>query len=203
MSASSAATTDAAYFSALYREDDPFGYRTRWYEARKRALLLAMLPRAEFASAWELGCSNGELTVALAGRCARLLATDLAPRAVALAQRRSAELAHVRVACMQHPAQWPAGRFDLIVFSEVGYYLGASELADAGRRLRDSLDPDGVLVAAHWLHPFAEAPLDGRQVHAGLACVFGAPDCRYVDDDVLIELWSTTRRSVAQREALR
>ncbi|CTP90850.1 hypothetical protein XTPLMG728_2708 [Xanthomonas translucens pv. poae] len=34
------------YFGAMYRDDDPFGYRERWYEARKRALLLASLPRA-------------------------------------------------------------------------------------------------------------------------------------------------------------
>ncbi len=57
------------YFGAIYRDDDPFGYRERWYEARKRDLLLASLPRARFAHAWELGCSNGELTAALAPRC--------------------------------------------------------------------------------------------------------------------------------------
>src|SRR5690606_41113548 len=52
--------------------DDPFGYRTRWYEQRKRDLLLAVLPWPGFGRGWEIGCANGELTHALAGRCGSL-----------------------------------------------------------------------------------------------------------------------------------
>lgn len=202
MSAGSA-TTAPAYFEAIYAEDDPFGYRSRWYEARKRALLLAALPQAQVDAAWELGCSNGELTAALAPRCGQLLATDLDARAVALARARTASLRNVRVERMQHPAQWPEGRFDLIVFSEVGYYFDAGDLDEVARRLRGTLSSNGVLVACHWRHAFDAAPLCGGQVHATLVHTFGHRLFLYEDADLRLEAWSMQDRSVAQREALR
>jgi hypothetical protein len=37
---------DAQYFADLYADsDDPWAFRTRWYERRKRDLALASLPR--------------------------------------------------------------------------------------------------------------------------------------------------------------
>ena len=49
------AATPSEYFDAIYAHDDPFGYRERWYEARKRALLLASLPAQRFGRVWEIG----------------------------------------------------------------------------------------------------------------------------------------------------
>lgn len=43
------------YFDDLHEQEDPFGYRSRWYEERKRALLLASLSQRQFARGWELG----------------------------------------------------------------------------------------------------------------------------------------------------
>jgi hypothetical protein len=60
----------ADYFAHLYADsDDPWRISTGWYEQRKRALLMASLPRERFAVGFEPGCSNGELTVLLASRC--------------------------------------------------------------------------------------------------------------------------------------
>lgn len=194
----------AAYFDAIYADDDPFGYRDRWYEARKRDLLLATLPQRRFARAWELGCSNGETTAELAARCDALLATDLNIRAVALARARTAHLAHVDVQQAQHPGQWPDGRFDLIVFAEVGYYLSPAELRDTATRLGTSLTDAGVLLACHWLAPFAQAQQTGRQVHRTLAREAGLQRMfRYRDADVLLEGWSRDGVSVAARDGLR
>jgi hypothetical protein len=40
------------YFESLFEgSDDPWQFRTRWYEARKRALRLACLPAAHYGSA--------------------------------------------------------------------------------------------------------------------------------------------------------
>ncbi|MFL6586684.1 MAG: SAM-dependent methyltransferase [Luteimonas sp.] len=198
------AATPGDYFDAIYTEDDPFGYRDRWYEARKRALLLASLPARHFPRIWEIGCSNGELSAGLAARCDHLLATDLNARAVALAKVRTQDLAHVEVRQAAHPAQWPTGSYDLIVFSEVGYYLDAHVLQTMARRLSSSLGADGVLVACHWLTPFAQAPLSGRDVHRvlhrelGLHRLFG-----YSDRDVRLDGWGRRRDSVAQRAGLR
>jgi len=192
------------YFDTIHQDEDPFGYRSRWYEARKRDILMATLPQQRFASGWEMGCSNGELTAALAGRCERLLATDLSENAVRHARRRTAGLTHVEIRQARHPGQWPGDSYDLIVLSEVGYYLSNDALTDTVERIGDSLRPDGVLVACHWLHGFDGAYQDGRQVHARLGALLPMPVVyRYEDADFVLEAWSTAGASVAQREGLR
>ena len=61
-----------SYVEPLYRQDaDPWRVRQRWYEERKRALLLASLPQRRYRHAYEPGCGNGELTAELARRCER------------------------------------------------------------------------------------------------------------------------------------
>jgi hypothetical protein len=79
------------HFDDLFAaSEDPWGYEYRWYEARKRALTLACLPKARYASGYEPGCANGALSTELATRCDRLLISDGAAEAVALAERRVA-----------------------------------------------------------------------------------------------------------------
>ncbi|MDR7193888.1 class I SAM-dependent methyltransferase [Luteimonas terrae] len=198
------AATPSEYFDAIYAHDDPFGYRERWYEARKRALLLASLPAQRFGRVWEIGCSNGELTAELATRCDQLIATDLNARAVALATARTQMHDHVDVRQARHPDTWPDGLFDLVVFSEVGYYLDVDTLTRMARRLKSSLRGDGVLVACHWLAPFPQAPQSGRDVHRllrrelGMQRMFG-----YGDADVRLDGWALHGASVAQRAGLR
>ncbi|RXQ99900.1 class I SAM-dependent DNA methyltransferase [Pseudoxanthomonas composti] len=197
-------SANAEYFDGLYRDQDPFGYRSRWYETRKRDILLATLPRARFARGWELGCSNGETTRGLAARCEALLATDVSSQAVALARQRVGERSNVQIVQAQHPQQWPSGSFDLIVLSEVGYYLALPDLTEMIERIQDALVPDGLFVACHWRHPFAEAHQDGNQVHAQIAAQLSLPLAyRYKDSDFLLEAWTTHPQSVAQQEGLR
>jgi predicted TPR repeat methyltransferase len=192
----------AAYFERIYREPDPFQYRRRWYEARKRALTLACLPRQRYRSAWELGCSNGVLSAALAERCDALLGTDLSAAALADAASSTVAWPNVRFEQAHHPQDWPPGRFDLIVVSEVGYYLPPDELSDMAARLRTSLTDDGLLLACHWVHPFAEALSTASQVHQAFAS--GMHEAFYYRDaDLLMQGWSATPTSVAELEGLR
>ena len=165
-----APSLDGQFFDDFYREqgEDPWGFTDRWYEQRKRAVTLASLPRPRFRRALEVGCSVGVLTSDLAPRCDELLALDVAGAAVALARERTRGLPSVRVEQMAVPAQWPEGTFDLVVLSEVGYYLSLDELTSLCDRSIGSLSPDGVLVACHWRHPVAEYPLRGDTVHGVL-----------------------------------
>jgi len=64
------------------------------------------------------------------------------------------------------PAAWPEGSFDLIVVSEVGYYLARDELAGMWDRVEAAMQPGGTLVLCHWRHPVAGWELDGESVHA-------------------------------------
>jgi SAM-dependent methyltransferase len=192
------------YFDRLYDTDDPFGYRSRWYEERKRNLLLAALPRRRYARAWEFGCSNGELTAQLADRCDALLATDISKRAVELAAAAVREHSNVSVEVAHHPRDWPQGRFDLIVFGEVGFYLGEATLAETARKLAQSLTPGGLLVGCHWIAPFAEAASDGLAVHPLIGAQTGLPSVfRYEDADFHLEGWSRDTTSVAQLDGIR
>lgn len=195
-----------AYFDQMYgASDDPYGLRTRWYEERKRNLLLAALPARRHANAFEPGCGVGELTFALAARCDRLLASDLSAHAVAVARQRCAALGHVRVERQDLPAEWPdaAGPFDLIVLSEVGYFLEASAMQALAARCDRSLGAGGTLVACDWRPDFAERALPTDQVHAAIDALGLARIVRHEEDDILLQVWSRDARSVAQREGIR
>jgi len=88
----------AGYFDAKFAASaDPWRYRDSWYEARRRALLLAALPRARYRNAIEPGCAIGALSEELASRCEHVLCADFSPRAVAAAQARVASLKNVNV----------------------------------------------------------------------------------------------------------
>jgi hypothetical protein len=190
------------YFDGLYRTDpDPWRFRTRPYEARKRALTLAALPDDRYGTAFEPGCSIGILTAALAGRCSRVCAMDISPLALATASRTVP--ANVELRRGGVPDDWPAEAFDLVVLSEVGYYLDAAgfvrlaELAVGGAR---------DLLAVHWRHPVDDYPLGGDEVHDLLAAAAGpAGMARLVshrEDDLCLDVWSHDHRSVAVRTAL-
>ena len=122
-------TGRAEHFEQLYQtRDDPWGYATSRYEAEKYAATLAALKRARYASALELGCSIGVLSARLAPRCDRLLSLDLVERAVAQAARRLAPWPGAQARRAQLPRDWPDGRFDLILLSELLYYLEKPEI---------------------------------------------------------------------------
>jgi SAM-dependent methyltransferase len=147
---------------------DPWGVDVRWYERRKRALTLAMLPREHHDRALELGCSTGALAADLATRCASVVAVDSSRSALrAAADRMAAAGLEDRVE-LQHrtvPHDWPPGRFDLVVVSELGYYLSPRDLDVLVERVEGSLDEDGVVLLCHWRHEVEGWPLTGPEVH--------------------------------------
>lgn len=164
-------TLSKDFFDDFYSiGDDPWGFESRWYEVRKRALTMAALPRPLFTSALEIGCSIGVLTADLAGRCARLVATDIAEHPLSVARRRLIDDAHVNLLQADIPREWHWGQgaFDLVVLSEVGYYWSDYDLARSLDRIDHTLTADGVIVACHWRHPVDGYPLRGDDVHAAL-----------------------------------
>lgn len=201
------ATLPPAYFNAMYQAAaDPWGFEDRWYEQRKYALSLALLPAARYRSAFEPGCSIGVLSRLLAGRCDALLSCDVAAAAVRASARRTGDLPQVRVERREIPAGWPTGRFDLIVFSEFLYYFGDHDLEKVLEKAVAALEPGGTLLAVHWRHPVADYPRSGDDVHqmladcAGLGCLV-----RHTEPDFLAEVYIRTDGtpvSVAQATGL-
>lgn len=194
------------YFDTLYRDnEDPYGMRTRWYEERKRNVLLAALPHRRYGKAYEPGCGAGELTAALAARCDTVLASDFNIHAAASARKRTAGLPNVRVASHQLPQEWPHDEapFDLIVVSELGYFLDENDMGALAELCAASLTQEGVLVACNWRPDFKERALATDAVHRAFTHTGLARLVRHAEDDFLLELWCLDGRSVAQRERIR
>jgi len=200
-------TLPTAYFDAMYAESpDPWSFRDRWYERRKRALTLAALPARRYRSALEPGCSIGLLTEGLAQRCDEVLAIDTSADAVVTAREHLVDQPHVRVEQRRLPEDWPGDRsaYDLVLLSEVGYYFDATDLDTVLDRIVTSLTGDGTLLACHWRHPVADYPRSGDDVHAAIAA---RPELRravrHVETDFLLEVFTVgDQPSVAHREGL-
>lgn len=127
----------------------------------------------------------------LADRCADLLCQDLDPTAVGLARERLVDVPNASVEMARLPADWPGGRFDLIVLSEVGYYLDPTDWLQVIEQSVASLTYDGALLACHWKHPIVGCPQDGREVHRMLAQHLPLHhQFRHEEADFVLEYWS-------------
>ena len=156
------------YFDRVYGANtDPWNFATSPYEAAKYAATLAALPVPRYERALEIGCSIGVFTAQLAGRCDALLSLDVAEAALAQARARCAHQTHVRFERRAVPAEFPAaaGPWDLVLVSEVGYYLNLDDLRRLRAQVTASLRPGGDLLLVHWTPRVHDYPLTGDQVH--------------------------------------
>ncbi|WP_162251716.1 PIG-L family deacetylase [Cellulomonas sp. Root137] len=189
------------FFDATYgRHADPWGYTDRWYEERKRALTLAALPDARFGRVLEVGCGIGVLTAQLAERADDLLAVDVSAAAVERARER---VPGARVEVADIASRVPEGPFDLVVLSEVGYYLDRPTLVRVLGELRAQLAPGGTLLACHWRHPVEAYPLSGDDVHRVLRRTTDLTLlAEHREADLLLDVYADDPRSVAERTGL-
>jgi SAM-dependent methyltransferase len=167
MTAHSAPSRDAAYFAALYAADpDPWNFTASAYEQQKYQATMAALAGRRFESALEIGCSIGVLTRILAPHCAGLLAVDIVPSALDAARARCADQPHVAFAPLRMPDEWPVGQtFDLILISEMLYFLNAADIARLAARAVASLSPGGTVLLVNYTEPIDE-PQSGDQAAA-------------------------------------
>jgi cyclopropane fatty-acyl-phospholipid synthase-like methyltransferase len=156
-------TLNPAYFEAIYSCDaDPWRFTSSPYERAKYALTLSALPKPHYKSALEVGCSIGVLSREISSRCESLLSTDAAEAPLLEARRLCADLQNIRFERMFAPSQWPDGRFDLIVLSEIIYFLDAVDVAELAKRVKNSLSPGCDIVLVHWLGR-TDYPLTGDE----------------------------------------
>jgi 2-polyprenyl-3-methyl-5-hydroxy-6-metoxy-1,4-benzoquinol methylase len=154
------------FFDELYaRNPDPWDFETSAYEAHKFDATIAAL-EPPYASALEVGCANGVLSERLAERCETLLAIDVVDAVLARARERVPGVTFER---REIPEQWPDGAYDLIVCSEVLYYLDPPAFDRTLTEIDRTLVPGGSLLAVHWRHQTTRYPLLGDEVHARLA----------------------------------
>ena len=128
-----------ADFDRLARHDtDAWSHNGHYH-----GFLLHQLP-VPCEAALEIGCGTGGLARQLAARAGNVLALDLSPAMIQIAQARSAGCANIdyRVADVLS-WDWPAEHFDGIVSVATLHHLPLAEILS---RMRDALKPGGVLA---------------------------------------------------------
>lgn len=183
---------------------DPWHLQERWYERRKHAITMALLPYPRYRHAFEPGCSVGVLTELLAGRCDHVTSTDIAPAALDGAHRRLvAGGRRDRVTLLRRSLDqpWPPGRFDLVVLSEVGYYLQPATLREVLDRELPRIAHGATVIAAHWRHHVDDYPMSGDHTNDVIGATPGLHlIASYRDPDLAIEVFDTASpKSVAAR----
>jgi SAM-dependent methyltransferase len=159
----------AAEFERRYRRDgDPWGYGSSAYELAKYDATLDACGPGPFVSALELGGSIGAFSAQLAGRCEALTTIDWSPTAVRAAETRLADFPRARAIVGEIPDAIEPSDHDLVVASEILYYLDDDALTATLERLGNVLVAGGRLVAVHWRPPGPERPQTAVAVHARL-----------------------------------
>ncbi len=163
------ASTPLARFANLYEaNNDPWGTATREYERRKREVTMACLPRSRYGRALDVACGTGFLTAQLALRCDEVMAVDAVAAAVRSARSVTSQHRNVRVEIARIPEEVPPGPFDLVVFSEVLYYLDEPDLAATLTKVERRVHPGADILAVDWRPQTHDAPRDAESAHAQL-----------------------------------
>lgn len=169
------------HLSRLYAAgDDPWDHRTSPSEAAKFDATLAALGPNRFYEALEIGSGNGTLAARLEPRCERLTLVECIPAAAALAR---AAVPKATVILGSAPADLPELKPDLVVLSEVLYFLTEDEILALARWLR--ANAKGPVIAVNWTGPTDEE-LDGGTAVRVLSTGLGTPktamhDCFRID----------------------
>jgi SAM-dependent methyltransferase len=149
---------DPAGFETLFRKDaDPWNYATSPFEAYKRGVLLRACGPRMRGRGLELACANGETTRHLARRCLDLIALDVSPSAVKEARKRLKGYRNIHLREALLPRDMPRGQFDLIVVSELLYYLRTRDADCLVARLTGSVSRGGRIVLLHHHVDFDDA----------------------------------------------
>jgi SAM-dependent methyltransferase len=185
-------TSSQAFFENMYRSDaDPWDFASSEYERRRYEIILHVLEGKRYRHAFEPGCSVGVLTHELARICSRVDAIDISPTAVKFAQERCQDYPNVYITCdsLLHPI--PVDTFDLVIFSEIGYYFEEQTLRDILRMLVARMEPQGMMLVSHWLGSSPDHVLSGDRVHEVIAEANGLTHrsgARYAD--FRLDCWS-------------
>lgn len=161
-----------AFWEGLFCQPDPWNYGSA-YEQEKYALQLELLPEGTIACALELACAEGRFTEKLAARVQRLIATDISTTALARAADRCRSNPHIEFRQLDLSADNLPQDVDLIVCSEVLYFLtDEAELRRVAKRMAAAFVPGGHIITAHalglredmtktgfdWDHPWGVRP---------------------------------------------
>jgi trans-aconitate methyltransferase len=158
--------TSAGFFEDRYRKKpDPWGFETKEYEQNRFATIAQAVAHKHYRRAFEPGCSIGTLTERLAPLCDLVEASDFSETAVAHARQRCAHLPNVRFAVAKLSEDVPLAGYDLVVFSEIGYYFRLTKWRAAVAKLAGGMDSGTTILASHWTGHHRDHRISGDEVH--------------------------------------
>jgi len=154
------------YFDAMYAaSEDPWNFAGSPYEQEKYQHTITALAGRQFENGIEIGCSIGILTDLLSANCKHLLGVDISEQPIAKAKEHFKDRQGVEFAVLEIPLQFPNQRFDLIVLSEVAYYLSKEDLTLTKELIMESLTEGGTLCLVHWRPQIEGCVFDGDEVN--------------------------------------
>jgi len=152
------------FFDHFFDEGDPFGFDVHPEEQLKFDRTLEVCGDGPLGRVLELGCAVGTFTEVLAPRATDVLAIDVSQSAVDQVLRRLDGQDHVRAVAMDIPDEFPDETFDLVIASDVLYYLPVPVLQRCVDRIEESLAPGGTFVSVHYV-PRMGSVLNGEEAH--------------------------------------
>ena len=143
---------------------DPFGFDVNPDEQIKFRRTIEVCGEGDLGRVLEIGCAVGTFTELIAPRTTDLLAIDVSEAAILQAKKRLGDDPDVHLESRTLPADFPEGPFDLIIASDVLYYLTVDELETCLGLIEERLAPGGALVAVHYI-PRVGTLLNGNELH--------------------------------------
>lgn len=136
------------------RGEDPYGYWSHPHEREKQNIIESLVNGVHHESALEIGCAEGAFTKRLARFCRHVLAIDLSPTAIQRAQNKLRHQSNISLVCSNIRHCQFAAHWDLIVMSEVLYYVtGGSALRNEFQklvnRITKGLKVGGKMILVH------------------------------------------------------
>ncbi|QIR40005.1 glycosyltransferase [Tolypothrix sp. PCC 7910] len=146
------------HFETLFsKQPDPWKY-TSPYEQTKYEQTLSLLPSKRISRALELACAEGHFTVQLAPCVDSLIAADISQIAIERTAQRCSHLKNISYQQLDLTKDVLPQNLELIVCSEVLYYIGGLEqLKAVADKFVDALQPGGYLLMAH-AHQIIDEP---------------------------------------------
>ena len=143
-----------AHLRRLYADrSDPWGHHSRPYEQAKFDRTLAAIDDQEVETALEIGCGTGALTARLARRCTQVVAVDCVSDALQQAAWHLRACGNVDLRRGEAPDDLPDCSPNLIVLSEVVYYLEASEITRLADWINAHARRPATILCVNWSGP--------------------------------------------------
>ncbi|KQR47444.1 hypothetical protein ASF87_00180 [Microbacterium sp. Leaf161] len=158
-------TRNIQFFDELYtQESDPWQTYSSPYELEKIRRTLAVAPESQYRRALDIGSGAGAMIEPLREIASSVTAIDGSSVAVQHLRTRFHDEVTIREVVLP-PAESLEGPFDLIVMSEVGYYLSPADLTTTREAIVEALAVGGDLILAHCLNETHGLRLGGDEVH--------------------------------------